>query len=387
MEDLFDGVRALPCGSRLLAAATDVGCVHLVGGAVRDLLLGRAPRELDVVVEGDVAPLAAALGGELTGHERFGTATVRDGDCRLDLARARAERYAHPGALPDVRPAGIDEDLLRRDVTVNAIALDLSDGALRAAPHALADLAAGRLRVLHDRSLHDDPTRLWRLARYGARLGFALEEHTASLVREAVAGDALATVSGERVGAELRLALAEPDPVTALMHAAAMGLAGWLDPDADRADRARALLPASEGREELVVLGACLGEDEASVRAALGALGLDAHERRVLEQSAGARALAARVHGEQAASRIARAFAGLPVEVVAVAGAHGAGEQARRFLGELRHVRLAIGGDDLVAAGIARGPDVGRRLAATLEARLDGEVGDDRAAQLAVALA
>src|SRR4029077_10378281 len=125
------------------------------------------------------------------------------------------ETYAAPGALPDVVPAAIDADLLRRDVTVNAIAVDLASRMLRAAPHALDDLAAGRLRVLHDASFVDDPTRLWRLARYQARLGFAVDDHSLSLT----AADGPSTVSVPRLGAELRLALNEPDSVAALRAA------------------------------------------------------------------------------------------------------------------------------------------------------------------------
>src|SRR5918997_801295 len=167
---LLKRLRTLPCGQRLLNAAASQDGVHLVGGAVRDLV-----------------------------HGRFGTATVRQGACRWDLACARAEDYARPGALPDVRAAGIDEDLRRRDVTINAIALELASGALRAVEHARADLDARRLRVLHDASFVDDPTRLWRIARYAARLGFELEEHTAQLAREAVRAGALDTVSGARI--------------------------------------------------------------------------------------------------------------------------------------------------------------------------------------------
>ncbi|MBW3654164.1 MAG: hypothetical protein KY433_11410, partial [Actinobacteria bacterium] len=185
MDDLRERLRALPCGRRLLDAAAGMHGVHLVGGAVRDLLLGREPRELDVVVEGDVGALAARLGGdaERLVHERFGTATVRSGGCRWDLAASRGERYAHPGALPDVFAAGIDEDLRRRDVTVNAIALDLSTGELRAAAHAEQDVRDRRLRVLHDASFAEDPTRLWRIARYAARLGFELEEFGGDTLR------------------------------------------------------------------------------------------------------------------------------------------------------------------------------------------------------------
>lgn len=178
-----EALRSSAAGARLLDAMAGVPGAYLVGGAVRDLLLGRTPRELDVVVDGDLTPLAAALGGKLMAHDRFGTATVMVGDDVYDLAQTRTESYAAPGALPDVEPAGLDEDLRRRDLTVNAIAVSPT-GEVVAVDGALADLEAGTLRVLHDASFRDDPTRLWRLARYGARLGFAADAHTAALAQD-----------------------------------------------------------------------------------------------------------------------------------------------------------------------------------------------------------
>jgi len=360
--------------------------VHLVGGAVRDLLLEREPRELDVVVEGEVDALAASLGDDATAHERFGTATVRLGGCRWDLAAARAEDYARPGALPDVRPASIDEDLRRRDVTINAIALDLSSGTLRAAEHALSDLRAGRLRVLHDASFQDDPTRLWRIARYAARLNFELEEHTAGLFAHAVAEGVAERVSGARIGSELRLALGEPDPVAALESAVAHGLAPWLSPDRERTARALEQLPENEGRRDLLVLGAALAEvgDDADQR--LAGLSFSTAERCVLRAAAGAAQIAGRALEAQRPSQLARVLRGVPVEAVALAGADGAMAPVRRWLSELRHVALRIDGDDLICAGVQRGPQVGRRLAATLDRRLDGDLGDDHGEQLAAAL-
>jgi tRNA nucleotidyltransferase (CCA-adding enzyme) len=416
MDDLLGRVARLPCGRRLLDAAAGHDGVHLVGGAVRDLLLGREPRELDVVVEGDVEALARRLGAAATVHERFGTATVQSDGCRFDLAAARAETYARPGALPDVRPAGIDADLRRRDVTINALALDLASGELREVAHAREDLAAGRLRVLHDASFDDDPTRLWRIARYAARLGFDLEERTAALATAAVAAAALDTVSGDRIGNELRLALGEPDPIAALAAAAALGLAPWLAPDRERADAALALLPAGEGRPDLVVLGAALtgeidaprdgGADAALAGAAaaprdggadaaltgeaaapLDGLGFTAAERAVLRACARAPQLAAAMaSAAQQPSALARVLRGQPVEAVALAGAHGAAAPARRWLDELRHVALAITGDDLLAAGVPHGPQIGRRLAAALDRRLDGALAAGRDAELAAAL-
>jgi len=378
-QDVLEALRALPCGARLLRAVAPEEPVHLVGGAVRDLLLGREPRELDLVVEGDVDAVAERLGGAIVAHDRFGTARVEAGGCRYDLARARAESYAAPGALPDVRPAGLVEDLRRRDVTVNAIALGL-DGGLTAVPGALEDLERGLLRVLHDASFRDDPTRLWRIARYAARLGFAVEPHTRAL---AAAADP-ATVSGDRLGAELRLALREPDPLAAL--AAARELQPALLPATF--DVAPAALPAAlallppDGRPDLVTLAACTaGMDAADLLAWLDAMGFTARERDVVAAASrfvtGAPLRAARTPAE-----IARAARGAPVEAVALAG----GENARRWLDELRHVRLQITGDDLLAAGIPEGPEVGARLQRALDRRLDGELADGREAELAAAL-
>jgi tRNA nucleotidyltransferase (CCA-adding enzyme) len=382
MDDLRERLRELPCGRRLLDAVAGMDGVHLVGGAVRDLLLGRRPRELDVVVEGDVGALAARLGAaaDHVAHDRFGTATVRCGDCRWDLAAAREETYARPGALPDVRGAGIAQDLLRRDVTVNALALDLSSGEVHAVEHAREDLRAGRLRVLHDASFSDDPTRLWRVARYAARLGFELDPHTAALAEEAIGGGALATVSGARIGSELRLALTEPDPVAALESAVALGIAPWLAPDRALAERALELLPAGEGRRDLLVLAASLA---APGDALLADLEFTAPERAIVRACLTTPALD---DARRAPSQLARALRGVPVEAVALAGARGAAQPARRWLDELRHVGLQITGGDLLAAGLAEGPDIGRRLQAALDLRLDGALAGGRDAELRAAL-
>ena len=378
-SDALDVLRADPCGARLLRAFAPGEGVHLVGGAVRDLLLGRPWRELDVVVEGDVDAAAARLGGEVAAHERFGTARVRAGDCAFDLVRARAESYAHPGALPDVRPGTLDDDLHRRDVTVNAMALRL-DGTLAAVEGALEDLEARVLRVLHDASFVDDPTRVWRVARYAARLGFDVDPHTRAL---AAAADPT-TVSGDRLGAELRLALAEPDPLAALQAVAELN-AAYLPEGFDPRPRALAdaldVLPA-DGRRDLLTLAACAaGMDARALLAWLDDMGFVAAERdRVAaasRYSTGEPLRAARTNAE-----VARAARGAPVEAVALAG----GENARRWLADLRDVRLEINGDDLLAAGVPQGPEIGARLQRALDRKLDGEIAG-REQELATALA
>lgn len=376
-------LRSSPGGVRLLDAIAATGApAYVVGGAVRDLLLGRVPRELDVVVEGEVDDLAAALGGAVVAHERFGTATVTVEDGTYDLAQARAEAYSAPGDLPEVWPAPLREDLLRRDVTVNAIAL-APDGELIAVDGALQDLQDGVLRVLHDASFRDDPTRLWRLARYGARLGFAPDPHTAELARVAVRSGALATVSGARIGNEVRLALREPDPHGALLAAAALDLlpAGMADPGA-LAARAAALLPP-EGRPELLMLAAWTCHmGPASLRAWLDDLAFPAAGRAVVLAAASA---PHRLTFPDRPSELAHAMRGEPVEAVALAGAAGDADAARRWLEDLRGVTLDIDGDDVLAAGVAPGPGVGAALRRALDARLDGRA-PDRDSQLRSAL-
>jgi tRNA nucleotidyltransferase (CCA-adding enzyme) len=374
----LDALRADPCGVRLLRAFAPGDGVRLVGGAVRDLLLERRPRELDLVVEGDVDAAAARLGGEVTAHDRFGTALVRADGCAFDLVRARAERYAHPGALPEVRPGTLDEDLRRRDVTINAIALGL-DGEVRAVEGAVDDLRAGVLRVLHDASFVDDPTRVWRVARYAARLGFAVEPHTRALAADADPS----TVSGDRLGTELRLALREPDPPAAFAALRELNPAylpeGFAPRPGGLAD-ALALLP-EDGRADLLTLAACsAGMDAAALLRWLDEMGFTAPERDLVAAASrfvtGAPLRAARTNAE-----IARAARGAPVEAVALVG----GENARRWLDDLRHVRLEIDGRDLLAAGIPEGPEIGARLQRALDRKLDGEIAG-RKAELGAAL-
>jgi tRNA nucleotidyltransferase (CCA-adding enzyme) len=377
----LEALPGLPAGPALLAAADRFPGLWLVGGAVRDLALGREVRDLDVAVEGDPEPVAAALGELVEEHGRFGTAEVRAPDGgRVNLVRTRAEDYPRPGALPDVRPAGIGEDLARRDFTLNAIAVALSDGArgeLRAVDHALEDLGARRLRVLHERSFLDDPTRLLRLARYATRLGLAIEGRTAALAGKAT----LRTISGDRVGNEVRLALAEPDPVAALLAARELGGPPVPEIDADLAAAGLELLPA-DGRRDLLVLAA------AGRRAGdLLDLGFSGPDARRAARAGQARALAGALEQATTPSEIAAAARGWPPEAVALAGALGPRDAAHAWLDALRDVQLEITGHDLVAAGVPEGPEVGRRLARTLQRRLDGDLPAGREAELAAALA
>jgi tRNA nucleotidyltransferase (CCA-adding enzyme) len=196
----------------------------LVGGAVRDVVSGSSPREYDVVVVGNAISVARQLvaeGAELVAvHDAFGTADVilQDdtlGRIRLDLATARSETYSHPGALPDVAPVeDIAIDLARRDITINALAWQMLpvSGVDIVDPYGgMHDLATGRVRILHDASLVDDPSRIFRIARYAARYG-DVDDHTLRLIHDAVSSDALHTISAARRWQELDRVLHEPDP-------------------------------------------------------------------------------------------------------------------------------------------------------------------------------
>ena len=385
-DDLLDRLRDLPGAAPLFEALADVPGVWIVGGAVRDTLLGRDPRDLDLVVEGDAATAARRLGDEAVVHDRFGTATAVG---EVNIAATRRERYERPGALPDVElGVPLREDLERRDFSVNTLAVRLSDGEPAAVPGALEDLAGRRLRALHQRSFLDDPTRLLRLVRYGARLRFQIEQETRLWAFGAVADGALETVTGARLGAELRLLLREPQPA-AMCGLEGLRIGPLLLPgfrvDPDLVERAQRLTP-DDGRADLVVLAACcLDAGAAELAERLDWLEFTARERDVVVAAATrARSLAPVMGGIDSASGLWALLRREAPETVALAGGLEAREAARKWLEELRGLGLAIDGDDLVAAGLS-GPAVGRALDAATAAALDGEA-VDREAQLRVAL-
>ena len=391
---LLDKIRSLPAAMPLLDRLGEQAGVYLVGGAVRDLLRGGEPADLDLLVERDAGQLAARLGGRLRVHDRFGTSTVELNGHSYDIARARQETYARPGALPDVTPATVIEDLLRRDFTVNAMAIALTGrtaGELHAAPLALEDLDAGLLRVLHERSFIDDPTRLLRLVRYAARLRLQPETHTLELVQAAIRAHALQTVSGARTGTELRLLAREPDPVAAFQTMRALALDHEIDPDfgiddPESARAALALVAPDAGRDRVALAAAARALPASRLRSMLQALAFEADDRdAIVEAATRAEQLADALAAARTPSEIAIAAQDSRPETVALAGALGAAKQARAWLEQLRHVALEIDGNDLVRAGVSPGPAIGAGLRAALLAKLDGRaVGRDQ--ELAEAL-
>ena len=347
-DDLGDRIAALPGFETVREAAARTGTdAHLVGGAVRDALLGRSTANLDLVVDGEPGALVEALGGEAVVHDRFETATVAVDGVEIDLARARTETYPHPGALPEVSPATLAEDLVRRDFTVNAMAAPVSDPDELVDLHGgLADLRAGLLRVMHEASFRDDPTRALRAARYAARLELEPEPQTLELLR---ATD-LSTVSGDRIAADLGRIAAEPAARRGFELLGEWGLIELAAGAGELIDRVAALLAAPPWSGEAARPAALLAAVRGPTRAV--------HELAALEPSAPSVAVAA-----------ARGHGGVELVLARALG----GEWLDRYLGEWRQVTLEISGEDLLGAGVPEGPGVGRGLAAALRAKLDGE--------------
>jgi tRNA nucleotidyltransferase (CCA-adding enzyme) len=310
-------------------------------------------------VEGDAPKLAAQLGAEAVEHERFATAKAFLDGHEIDIAAARAESYPRPGALPEVTPApDIEADLARRDFTINAMAVPLTEPRL-IDPHGGArDLEAGLLRVIHDRSFVDDPTRAIRAARYAARLGLRVEERTEALLRMADLG----TVSADRREAELLRLADEPSAPEAYALLAEWGLVELREGGVDLARRVGELL-------ELPLWELAAERNRAVHEAATGEPGGE----QVLAGS----------EPERPSDAVALVTAYNAVEVV-LARASGA-----NWLDDYRErwsrVELEIGGEDLIAAGVTEGPAVGRGLAEAKRRKIDGEVAG-RERELEVAL-
>ena len=401
--DLAARMEALPGMDRVFPALEGLPPTYLVGGALRDLLRGAVTKDLDIAVEGRAdavaRELAQRLGGEVEGYERFGTATVRAGDFRLDLATARRERYRLPGALPEVEPASIEEDLGRRDFTVNAMAAALAAeerGRLHDPHGGREDLEGGVIRILYRLSFVDDPTRLLRAARYEPRLGFAVDRDTEALARAAADDRVAGTVSGKRIGAELLQPLAEEPLPAALARLADLGLDRALDPalavDPDFAAAAAEAAPAVGADRALAALAALVTGSLDVLGSWLEGLDLGAERGdRVVGAARAGGPIAAALNADPLLpdSELRRLLARPPPEALALARALGAPpEPISRYLKDLRAVRLDIGGDDLVAAGIEPSPALGRALAETLRRKLDGEVsGREEELRLALALA
>lgn len=379
---------------------------YLVGGPVRDLLLGRPAPDLDVAVEGPVTRITEALAKHLCARlqktTEFMTSTlVLEDGIELDIARTRTETYPEPGALPVVAPATLTDDLGRRDFTVNAMAMSLQPqrfGELIDPFGGRQDLEDAQLRVLHDRSFIDDPTRMLRAARFMLRLDFVLESETEKLLRTAVRGRLLAALSGARLRNELDCIFREA-PARGLAMLQRLGLFECMGLAAASADacEAAALLPRAARELEISLdaagpTAACLGvyaglseQDpvELAARLMLDACCRDA----VYEASALIVNPPDVLTGDARDSELFFALRGMgPATALALWTTPGdaARERLAHYWCDLRGAQADIDGADLMAAGYEPQPAFSVALQAALVAKLDRDAG--REEQLAVAL-
>jgi len=348
-----------------------------VGGVVRDALLGLPPgRDLDLVVEGGLDPVP-----DWSAHDRFGTAIQVFPEGTLHVGMTRCERYPAPGALPEVEPGTLADDLARRDITVNAMAVPLGgpDAGRLIDPYGgLADLGDGVIRILRRDAFVEDPSRLVRAARYAARLGFAPDDLTDLAAREVA--PALDPGSA-RVAGELRRLLEEENAAAALGLLQRVGVP-WIVEDPGRLFAALERATGRPGAPEIPGWALRLAAVEPEVRQRAAVPGW---ARAVAQELTDGAALAGELAAEAHPSGVDRLLRSAP-PATAVGALIAGAEGVARWWATDRDRQTEVRGSDLVAAGIPPGPAIGRALAAVRAALLDGSIDHDRDVQLDLAL-
>ena len=360
---------------------------HLVGGPVRDLLLGRHSIDIDLTLEHEASTMARALAKRIEGRVRsfpqFLTYKITAPEFpEIDIATARKERYRKPGALPAVTAGRLKDDLVRRDFSINAIALDLLDGKMHDPTGGASDIESRLVRVLHDRSFADDPTRIFRAVRLAARLGFEIEPHTADLMNEAIESDALATVSKERIWRELFLAMDEaeaPAILTELSHRGVLRALFGRKGNGTLKARLTAIqneLATTEADRYVLFTGALLQGDASPID--FEGSGFSQKRARAVVEIANElppmlEALAS-AHDDRERFSIYR---GVSPEMLLLVAAERPDEREhlQRFQ-EYEKFRLPLRGNDLEVPG---GPHVAKALERTREAVFNGEIPPEQA--------
>ncbi|UCD09649.1 MAG: CCA tRNA nucleotidyltransferase [Dehalococcoidales bacterium] len=364
--------------------------LYIVGGMVRDLLLECSSPDLDLVVEGNAVDIAnrfaETVGGKVTVHPRFRTATVKWDGKNVDFVTARSEIYSRPGALPTVKPGSIDDDLFRRDFTINSLAADLSSGNLIDPFNGRGDIDTGLIRILHEKSFIDDATRIWRAIRYEQRLNFTLEPDTLKLLKRDL--DMLGTISRDRIRHELELVLKEDQPEKSILRADELGVIEKLHPSlagddwvSEKFKKAREIVSPTPPSPELylAILAYRLNEDETEelitrlvlrklqTRTLRDVCQLKNRLEKLSEYDIRPSEIYYLLHG---LSRIAL------LAVAIAADSPTAQKNIGLYLDKLRYVRTVLTGKDLGKMGIKSGPGMKEILWKLLQAHLDGQVID-----------
>lgn len=373
--------------------------VYLVGGPVRDALLGFRVKDLDFVVVGDAVALArdmaAETGWRLVVHQRFGTATLAKGDSRVDLVTARRESYPAPGALPEVVPGTILDDLARRDFSINSMAMPIHPpGGKVFDPHGgMGDLSKKQVRILHPLSFVDDPTRLFRAVRYEQRFGFRLEEKTEQRMREAIAERRVDTVTGDRLRHELERMFDEDDPLPPLRRASQAGLLAAIHPELGADDAASPIIPGRAGKpSSALAWWASLAYplSDGALEAVMRRLNVPSRWRRVAEDTVEVRRLQERLAvPELLPSEVSELLEGREVAALVSAsfrfGDAVASRRLLEYLEEGRGVRTVLDGNAIIAMGVPPGQQVGKVLRRLKAARMDRLVNSEEEERALVA--
>jgi len=375
----------------------------IVGGFVRDLLLGIENLDIDLVIEGEGIPFALQfarrIGAKVVTHREFGTATLTLSDgFKLDIATSRKEFYPEPAALPQVKPASLREDLLRRDFTLNAMAIDLGPsnfGKLIDFFGGQNDLMEGKVRVLHEKSFIDDPTRVFRAVRFEQRYGFLIEEETERLIREVLEKRIFHRLTRERIKEELIQILEEDKPEKAIRRMQDLGVLEAIYPGMRLTPEGEKVLDRlvdvfawveilSEERPRkwltrLLVLLEPLSEDK--VKDFCQSYRFTREERScIIEAKSKVKGLVEKLRSPEylAPSFIYYLLEPLPQELLLLAMAKTEEKLVKKriffYLSRLKDVRIEVDGQDLKRMGYRPSPKFRQILNEVKKARLDGKV-------------
>ncbi|MCX6012056.1 MAG: CCA tRNA nucleotidyltransferase [Chloroflexi bacterium] len=363
--------------------------IYLVGGIVRDILLGRPYTDLDLVVEGDAILLAQDLtkktGGQAIIHDQFGTAKFTLHNQSIDLVTARSETYSKPGALPEIVLGNLNSDLMRRDFTINAIAISLNtsnSGEVIDPYDGIADIRNGIIRILHHNSFIDDATRIFRAIRYEQRLNFKLEQETEKLLHRDI--KMIKTISGDRVRHEFELIFKEQSPEHIISRSEELGVLAEINPHmkanswlADKFNEARNFLKPADSTAYFAMLSYNLNKSECEIF--ISRLGISSRAAQVIRDVHSLKkyfdVLSSKDLSSSNIYHILEFYSLESIQISILAQDLPLIKQRLElFLKELRNVKTSLDGEVLKEMGVPEGLKLGQMLRKLKDARLDGLV-------------
>jgi tRNA nucleotidyltransferase (CCA-adding enzyme) len=384
---------------------------YIIGGFVRDLVIGRKNFDVDIVIEGDATvfakELAKRFNAKVHTYERFKTATVVfKGGKRIDFASARTEVYRAPGALPEVDMAPLKKDLMRRDFTINTLAIKINEkefGKLIDFFGGLKDIKDKKIRVLHSLSFVEDPTRILRALRFATRYRFELGKHTERLLKIAVQRKLFKTVEGQRIYHELKQIFLEDNPLRVMNKLEKYRIISSLFPSIswdrfkkDLFERIRKVIiwhklnfPEKETKYHILYFGALfLKEPLNRVEGYMKELAVPEKEAElILQILKNSLSLIKKVRLAEKNSEVYKLLQNLPEEFLLFLAALPQDDELRNrvlsYLKSWRFVKPLVNGEDLKSMGLKPGPKFKKILSKLKYAIIDGELPDDREEQLA----